>query len=182
MATAACPCDGCDYEGEPSSVEAHVSACTDEPHKGKVGRDVRREIRGGVEEADDERADVDGVDDALQLAEEPTEEPTEEAAEEAVDGEETADEDKPDDEVGDEVVPAEAAAGAAAVGGGSLLMSEDFDVSGTTVAAGLAVGLALLLAWAYIQSGDESSTSEPEEIEDVGDDESDDLDTGLLSG
>lgn len=34
-----CPIDGCDYGGEPASVEAHISRKTDRRHKGRVGRD-----------------------------------------------------------------------------------------------------------------------------------------------
>jgi len=46
----ACPIDGCDYSGEPASVEAHISRLTDDGHGGRVGRefcDVLEESSGG---------------------------------------------------------------------------------------------------------------------------------------
>lgn len=36
-----CPIDGCNYQGTPRSVEAHISSNTDEPHSGEVGRAYR---------------------------------------------------------------------------------------------------------------------------------------------
>lgn len=167
MATASCPCDGCEYEGEPSSVEAHVSACTDESHKGKVGREFRREIRG---------EDAETVADPLQVIDEAA---TNEATELDAEDDEAAESDESDEEVAEEVdgsdVPAEAAAAGAAVGGGSLLMESDWDVSGTTVAAGVAVTVALILAWMYLR--DSSSETAPE-----ADDEPEENDAGGLGG
>ena len=67
---AACPlCD--DYEGAPSSVEAHISRMTDVVHQGEVGRAHRADIQrqaGGADgeesaDADEEAEDVDETDD-----------------------------------------------------------------------------------------------------------------------
>jgi hypothetical protein len=41
-------CPYCDYEGEPASVEAHVSAKCDEAHKGKSGAECREEIEAST--------------------------------------------------------------------------------------------------------------------------------------
>lgn len=50
-------CPFCEYVGSSSSVEAHVSGKSDEPHKGKVGSNYRGIIRSTVGEVD---ADPDG--------------------------------------------------------------------------------------------------------------------------
>lgn len=46
MVRATCPLCG-DYSGEPSSVEAHISAKTDELHKGELGHHHRAEMMPG---------------------------------------------------------------------------------------------------------------------------------------
>lgn len=60
--TAACPlCD--DYEGQPSSVEAHISRMTDPVHQGEVGRSHRDDLeRQAATERDGEDSNgaVDG--------------------------------------------------------------------------------------------------------------------------
>ncbi|MFK8215596.1 hypothetical protein, partial [Haloferax volcanii] len=62
-----CPLEGCGYVGEPRSVEAHISGCRDDIHKGEVGRFHRDAIRAEedsetVAEAEEEIDDVEGVD------------------------------------------------------------------------------------------------------------------------
>jgi hypothetical protein len=66
-------CPYCEYEGECSSVEAHISSRTDEAHKGKMGIECREEIEEFPGEATDEAAD------------EAADEATDEAADEATD-------------------------------------------------------------------------------------------------
>ena len=41
-----CPVDGCDYSGEASSVEAHISSSIDDGHSGKAGSEYREELQG----------------------------------------------------------------------------------------------------------------------------------------
>ena len=52
-------CPFCEYEGSSSSVEAHVSGCTDEDHEGKLGSNYRGIIEGTVGEGTAEAAGGD---------------------------------------------------------------------------------------------------------------------------
>lgn len=53
-----CPVDGCDYSGEASSVEAHISSSTDDGHSGKAGSEYREELQGdGPAEEEPEESD-----------------------------------------------------------------------------------------------------------------------------
>jgi len=45
----ACPITGCDYEGSPSSVEAHISGSTDDRHQGELGRDHRHALEPPIQ-------------------------------------------------------------------------------------------------------------------------------------
>jgi hypothetical protein len=49
MATVECPCDGCEYEGTVSGVEAHVSGSTRGDHGGRSGGEFRDRL---IEEAE----------------------------------------------------------------------------------------------------------------------------------
>jgi hypothetical protein len=51
MATVECPCDGCEYEGTVSGVEAHVSGSTRGDHKGRSGGEFRDRLIEEVESA-----------------------------------------------------------------------------------------------------------------------------------
>lgn len=59
---AQCPLEGCDYTGNPRSVEAHVSSKRDELHTGEVGRLHREAIEESAERAEsvDELAEETG--------------------------------------------------------------------------------------------------------------------------
>ena len=49
MATVQCPCEGCEYEGTVSGVEAHVSGSTRGDHKGRSGGEFRDRLIEEVE-------------------------------------------------------------------------------------------------------------------------------------
>jgi hypothetical protein len=53
-----CPVDGCDYTGEPASVEGHVSSRTDAGHGGLTGVDVRADLDEQARDQED-AADVE---------------------------------------------------------------------------------------------------------------------------
>lgn len=58
MSEVDCPVDGCDYSGEPNSVEAHISSSTDDDHSGKAGSEYRDELQGdGSVEKESEGSD-----------------------------------------------------------------------------------------------------------------------------
>jgi len=159
MASRTATCPLCrDYEGEPESVEAHISAKTDPTHRGETGSNHREEI----EDPEEEAQEADGPESVSQT--EPAPEPewvsrsdTErepEAAEVPPDQEEPdfevpfAGEDAPDQpEAEGAEADAEARDGSAdGQGGGALSLV-------------LLVGLGLL-AWRRADGGS-SSTSDP---------------------
>lgn len=47
MSEVDCPVGGCEYSGEPKSVEAHISSSTSGEHSGKSGSEHRDELRDG---------------------------------------------------------------------------------------------------------------------------------------
>lgn len=98
---ATCPLCG-DYEGAPASVESHVSAKTDDLHKGEVGRAWRDAIHESVEAVDDVVGDLVGH---FDQGDDDQEEATEEVADPAVDDEQDDEEEEADDhpEATDEV-------------------------------------------------------------------------------
>ena len=49
MATVQCPCEGCEYEGTVSGVEAHVSGSTKGDHEGRSGGEFRDRLIEEVE-------------------------------------------------------------------------------------------------------------------------------------
>jgi hypothetical protein len=55
-----CPVEGCDYVGEPQSVEAHISAKSNRSHIGKLGRDYREEMSAQLEESEETPATEEG--------------------------------------------------------------------------------------------------------------------------
>lgn len=63
-------CPFCEYESSSSSVEAHVSGCTDENHKGKLGSNYRGIIEASVGEGavDTDRGDESVADLSPSLA------------------------------------------------------------------------------------------------------------------
>lgn len=138
-----CPADDCDYSGEVSSVEGHISGSTDGWHSGRQGRQFRDVLESRVGHGSatseqierptvDEEADVEG-DDVT----------GEDTTEEAEKQEEEADENVESASVGQ--TTSVATAGAAA--GAGLLGMEDFDVSPAMVigvVAILVIGYALL--------------------------------------
>jgi hypothetical protein len=60
-----CPVGGCEYVGEPPSVEAHISGSSDDAHSGMTGRDFRPELV----ETEDGTGDVDQFDSYPNVAE-----------------------------------------------------------------------------------------------------------------
>ena len=49
VSTVECLCDGCEYEGTISGVEAHVSGSTRGDHKGRSGGEFREQLIEQVE-------------------------------------------------------------------------------------------------------------------------------------
>lgn len=97
-----CPLEGCDYAGEPRSVEAHISGCRDDIHKGEVGR-FHRDAITGEETEPVEEDDVESLDQP---------EPVPDAD----------DDDRADDRADDGAAAGAAAAGVTALGAGAAAM------------------------------------------------------------
>lgn len=51
-----CPIEGCDYTGQPASVEGHVSSSTDGEHKGETGLSMREAIESQLDEPEQDGA------------------------------------------------------------------------------------------------------------------------------
>lgn len=136
MSEVECPLD-CGYVGEPSSVEAHISAKADDVHKGELGRFYEDELG---EESVDEVAAV-------------LEDDLEESGHEEMDVDEDVDDD----------LDREVAAGAAGAAVSAPFLLEEIDVDARVLLLG-ALALLTVLAF-YLRRRGDGSDEEPEPAE-----------------
>jgi hypothetical protein len=163
MSEVECPMDGCDYTGEPDSVEGHISAMRDDAHQGETGSQHRHLFAPG----DDTEGGA--TDETTESATEP------EVLEDVADapgsgGPRSADRDTSGDDGSDGAgfspllgalpgVAVTAGAAAEAADGGA-----EMEVDWVTLGIGVAV--VVVVAWLLLRDGDSSSeptTVEPEE-------------------
>jgi hypothetical protein len=149
MTEVECPMDGCDYTGEPPSVEGHISAMRDAAHKGETGSQHRHLF---APESDTDSEATEGATESSTEEEAPQEAPeypSVDAGPQSGGGDTTGTD------------SGEGSVGAVETGGvlGGTMVAAMWDEMGTTQQVTVVV-VAVVVLWLYFGGSDSPSGSE----------------------